>query len=121
MEIEGYKWMANKNIVLFLGVTTSPDEVIKRLDAFIHALIGRQSGTTVCAHANVKWIKVQINGIPTKYYGMQGKEDGTLIEAESLLTILGGENSAIAQERNQGTIPIAPRWMSTQEQRGIPR
>jgi hypothetical protein len=52
---------------------------------------------------------------------MQGKEDGTLIDAESLLTILGGENPTIVQERDQGTIPIAPRWMSTQEQRGDKR
>jgi hypothetical protein len=49
LEVEGFKWTSNRNIVLFLGPTTPATEVIECVDKFTHLLIGRPPNTTITA------------------------------------------------------------------------
>jgi hypothetical protein len=62
-------------------------------------------------------VSVQVNGIPTKSFRMEGIQDGSPLEAPAILHHLKDENAAIAKAYTEGSIPIDPKWMSSLEQR----
>jgi hypothetical protein len=80
-------------------------------------LIGRRTDVTTRARTNTEWTKIQVNGIPTKSFGMEGVQDGSLIEPDTVLSYLKSENESIATACSEGAIPIDPKWMSSPEQR----